>query len=84
MVEKTSEAPEKTSVTLTDDGGLASAELVLPLKSIPSSLLVSPSHSCHFVALKPFHAIDANFHPALLNFHKKQLHAIMFDMTILM
>ena len=33
--EKTSEAPDKPSVTPSDDGGLASVELVFPLKSIP-------------------------------------------------
>ena len=33
--EKTSEDPKKTSITPSDDGGLASAELVFPLKSIP-------------------------------------------------
>ena len=82
--EKVSEAPGKTSVLHTYDGGLASAEFVFPLKSIHLIIAgLPPSHSCHFMALKPFHAIDGNIHPTPLKFHKKQLHVTMFDVTIL-
>ena len=42
MAEKTSEAPEKTSGSPSDDGGLASAELVFPPKSIPPHHCWSP------------------------------------------
>ena len=40
--EATSNIPEKTPATLPDSGGLATAELVLPLKSVPSVIAGIP------------------------------------------
>ena len=40
--ETTSSLPEKTPTTLPDSGGLATAELVFPLKSIPTVIAGLP------------------------------------------
>ena len=42
------------------------------------------NHSHHFLALRPFCDIIASFHPALLNFLKKLLLAITFNVITLM
>ena len=61
----TSNIPEKTFPSVPVSGDLASAELVFPLKSIPTVIagIPEPFLPVH-VVLKPFPYIDVNFPPA--------------------
>ena len=51
--EKPSDIPEKATTTLSNIGGLTTAELVFHLKSIPLLLLASLNHIYHFMVLRP-------------------------------
>ena len=84
IAEKTSEDPQKKSVTPSDDGGLATVELIFPLKSIPLIIAGLPKSFLPLCGPETLSHYDANVCPALLNFCKKQLHAITFNVTILM
>ena len=65
MVEDvTSNIPEKTLPPVPVSGGLASAQLVFPLKSVPTVIAGIPDHFCLFVVLKPFPCIAVHFPPA--------------------
>ena len=59
--EKSPEVIEKTSITLPEAGCLGTAELVFPLKSIPSVVAGLCKTYLPFVALRPFPNINANF-----------------------
>ena len=59
----TSNILEKTLPTLPVSGGLASAELVFPLKSIPTVIAGIPKSFCLFMVLRPSPCIAIHFPP---------------------
>ena len=59
----TSNIPEKTFPSVPVSGGLAAAELVFTLKSVPTVIAGIPEPFYLFVVSKPFPYINVNFLP---------------------
>ena len=59
----TSNIPEKTPPTIPASGSLATAEIVFPLKSIPTVIAGIPEPFCLFVVLRPSPCTAVNSHP---------------------
>ena len=57
--------PEKTPSTTPASGGLASAELVFPLKSVPTVIAGIPEPFFPFMVLRPSPYTAVNFPPVL-------------------
>ena len=83
--EATSNLPEKTPVTLSDSGGLATAELVFPLKSIPMVIAGLPEPFFPVHGPKTLSHYHCQFLPCTLQFPPRKLQLVItFNMIILM
>ena len=82
LSEKTSETAGKTSVSPSDERGVASAELVFPVKSTPLIIAGLPKSFLQICGLETLSCHRYQYPSCTLEFSKKQLHATMFTTTI--
>ena len=69
--EATSNLPEKTPATLPDSGGLATAELVFPLKSIPMVIAGLPEPFLPIHGPETLSHYQCQFPSCTLEFYQK-------------